>query len=393
MPLSEVSINVGVGGLGRRAPNQDKISGIVYYNNTPPAGFATDNMIKVFSVDEAVNLGIVEGSAAHLVEYYHVSEYFRLNPEGELWIGYFSVPVSTYDFVEVDTLQRFAQGEIRQMAVYANALTYASSQATTIQGVVDILVTDGMPVSIIYAADMSAITAITGWPGVGDLRANTDQHVTVVAGQDGGAAGAALYTSEAYSITCLGATLGAVSSAAVNLSIGNPASFNASNGVELETAALANGDLVADLSKTSLGGIKDDGYQILVKRTPSMSGTFFERSPTATPATDDFAWMEITRTVDKASRGVRSALTPQLNSGVLVNADGTLSNDTIGYFTDIARVPLDQMKSDIEVSDFDVIIDPNQDILASSTLEVTIKIIPTGTAEFITVTIGLTNTI
>lgn len=393
MALSEVTINIGAGGLARRAPNQDKISGIVFYNGTTPSGFATDNMIKVFSIEEAEALGIASGSAAHLVEHYHISEYFRLNPEGELWIGYFAVPGGAYSFSEVDTLQRFAQGEIRQMAVYANALTYATTQATTIQGVVDTLVNDGMPVSVLYAADMSGITAVTGWPTVGDLRTNSDQHVTVVAGQDGGGTGADLYTSESYSITCLGATLGAVSAAAVNLSIGNPASFNASNGVELETAALANGDLVSALTKTALGGIKDDGYQILVKHTPSMSGTFFERTPTATPATDDFAWMEITRTVDKASRLVRTAMTPQLNSGVLVNADGTLSDDVIGYFTDIARVPLDQMKSDVEVSDFDVLIDPSQNILSTSTLEVTIKVIPTGTTEFITVTIGLTNTI
>jgi hypothetical protein len=117
--------------------------------------------------------------------------------------------------------------------------------------------------------------------------------------------------------------LGFISKAAVNQSIGNPENFNASNGVELETIALANGDLVSALTDTALGGIKDDGYQIAIKRTPKIAGTYYDRTPTATPAIDDFAWVEFSRTVDKAVRLTDSALTPKLLSGVVVQSDGT----------------------------------------------------------------------
>lgn len=391
---SRVTINVGSGGLGRRAPNTDKISGILFYNNTLPSGFGvSDREKKVFSLEEAEALGIAEGSAAHLVEWYHISEYFRGNPEGELWIGYYAVPAGAYDFAEIDTLQRAASGEIKQMGVYANALTYAVAQCTTIQTAIDGLNTDGMPLNVLYAADMSAIVAVSGWTSVGDARALNARQVTPVASQDGNGAGKALYTSEGYSITTLGHTLGFMSKAAVNASIGNPENFNASNGVELETIALANGDLVSALSDSALGAIKDDGYQIARKRTPQIAGTYYERTPTATPATSDYAWAEFSRTIDKASRLVESALVPKLLSGVRVNTDGTLSNDTVEYFKDICLQALEGMRADGEYSNREVLIDPTQNVQSTSTLVVTVKIQPTPIAEFITVNIGFTDVI
>lgn len=394
MPLSAVTINVGQGGIGRRPLNQDKISGILYYNDTLPSGFsASERVKKIFSLEEAEGLGIAEGSADHDVEHYHISEYFRLNPEGELWVGYFDVPATTYDFTELETMQTEASGEIRQIALYAPLLAYATTQLTTIDGVLDGLAANGIPCSVFYAADFSGVVAITGWSTVGDARAEEAARVTPVVGQDGGAAGKALFDAKGYSITCLGAVLGAVSSAAVNTSIGFVAQFNASNGVELEVPALANGDLVKDLTDTALGGIKDDGYQIIIKRTPKVSGTYFERTPTADLSTSDFAWNELVRTVDKATRLVDSALTPQLNSGVVLNDDGTISDESINYLVDIADLPLDQMLADGEISAKEVLIDPNQDVAATSTVVVTIKVVPTGTAEFITVNIGLTNSL
>lgn len=392
--LSTVTINVGNGGLGRRPINNDRISGILFYNDTLPSGFSSSlREIKIFSLEEAVSLGIAQGSADHGVEWYHISEFFRANPDGELWVGYYDVPGGAYGFTEIATLQNAANGDIRQMGVYANGLTYATAQATTIQGVIDGLETTGQQCSVLYAADMSGITAVTGWSTVGDLRALAARHVTVIASQDGGAAGKALFDSESYSITTLGHSLGFVSKAAVNQSIGNPENFNASNGVELETIALANGDLVSALTNSALGGIKDDGYQIAIKRTPKIAGTYYDRTPTATPATDDFAWLEFSRTIDKAVRLVDSALTPKLLSGVVVNADGTLTNDTVEYFRDVAIQALEGMVSDVEVSNIEVLIDPTQNVQSTSTLVVVVKVQPTAIAEFITVNIGLTNII
>jgi len=387
--LSKVTINTGANGLGRRPPNQDKISGLLFFNSTEPSGFATVPVQKVYSLAEAEALGIAEGASGHEVEWYHVSEYFRLNPDGELWIGYYAVPGGAYDFAEIASMLVAAGGEIRQLGVYANALTYAATQLTTIQAIWAALDDPYKQVSILYAANTAAVTAVSGWASIASARALTARKVTPVIGQDASGAGLALFVAKTYSITHLGALLGAVSKASVEQSVGNPDNFNFSNGTELEIPALANGDLVTALTSTALGGLKDKGYAFLRKYTPDISGTYSERVPTSIVATSDYAWLEVNRTVDKAIRLIRSALIPKLQATLYVKADGTLRDDTVGYFQDLAQTPLDQMKADGEISDAEALVDPDQDVLGTSTLTISVSIIPVGIAEQIVVNIGL----
>lgn len=392
--LSKLTINVGADGLGRRPINKDKISGILFFNDTLPSGFSTTNRVqKVYSLSEAETLGLAENSSTSGVEWYHVSEYFRGNPEGELWIGYFAVPASTYDFTEIATMVLAALGEIRQLAVYANALTFASAQVTTIQAIITALGDAYKQLSVLYSGNMAAITAVTGWAGVTDLRTLSAKKVTVVIAESGSGAGATLAAAKAYSITSIGLALGMISRASVEQSIGNPQNFNISDGIEMETPALANGDLVSALTSTGLGGLKDKGYLVARKYVPDISGTYFERVPTAIVATSDYAWLEYNRTIDKAIRLVRTVLVPQLQATLLLKSDGTLRDDTVGYFQDLAQTPITQMESDSEISAGTVLIDPTQDVLGTSQLTITIKIVPVGIAEEIIVNIGLTTSI
>jgi hypothetical protein len=391
--LSKVTVNVGANGLGRRPINYDKISGILFFNDTVPSGFSSTAVQKVYSLAEAETLGLAEGSSSSGVEWYHVSEFFRANPDGELWIGYFAVPVSTYDFTEIATMVRAANGEIRQLGVYANGLTFASTQCTTIQSVIDGLEDAYKQFSVIYAPNTAAITAVTGWAGVTDLRTLTAKKVSVIIAEDGSGAGAALAASKSYSITALGLCLGMISRAGVEQSIGNPANFNLSDGTEMEIPALANGDLVSVLTSSALGGLKDKGYIVARKYTPDISGTYFERVPTAIISTSDYAFIENVRTVDKAIRGVRTSYTPYLNSNVYLKSDGKLRDDSVGFFEDLGNTVLEQMLANGEISAGEVLVDPTQDILGTSQLVVTIKIVPVGIAEEIIVNIGLTTSL
>lgn len=386
--LSGITVNVGQGGLGRRAISEDGISGLLFYNDTPPSGFTADTPMKVFSLEEAVTLGIVEGGT-YSVEWYHISEFFRANPDGETWIGFFDVPGGAYDFLEVVTFQSFTGGEIRLVGVYAPLEAFATTQVTALQAAID-TIPGNTPLSAFLSTDMSAITAVTGWGSVGDLRADTAANVTYVTGQDGGAAGLALFTTKSYSISVLGRILGDHSLAAVNQSVAEVGAFNISNGIELETPAMANGDLVSALTSTALGSVKDKGYAVIRKRLPEVSGTYHERTPTAVVATSDFSFIENQRVVDKTVRLLTSTYTPYLNSRVLFNTDGTLADSTVGFFTDLGQAAMDNnLEAVSEISGSVILIDPTQDVQSTSTLVVTCKIQPTAIAEFITINISL----
>ncbi|WP_318546294.1 DUF2586 family protein [Flavobacterium columnare] len=56
----------------------------------------------------------------------------------------------------------------------------------------------------------------------------------------------------------------------------------------------------------------------------------------------------------------------------------------------IASIPLEQMQRDGEISGFKIFINPDQDVLTSSKLQVTIKVVPVGVLREITVNLGLT---
>jgi len=384
-PLSKITINVGQGGLGRRPLNKDKISGLLFYNDTVPSGFVTNVPKKVFTLAEAVALGIVEGSASADYEHYHIKEFFKANPEGELFIEYFPVPVPVNDFVEVTEMMNDTNGEIRLLGVVANSKVGVLSAATILQAIIDPIKAAGQRFACLLHMDFSATADFTA---ALDFRTLSADDVFMIGGEDGGGVGAAIAVTRGESVGCIGALLGALSKAKVNQSVGNPANFNISDGVEFEVPALINGELVSAFTATALGAVKDKGYAIIRKYLPEIAGSFFERIPASNLITSDFAFIENTRVMDKAVRLINTVLTPQLQAGLNVKSDGTLTDDTIGFFKDKVQTELDAMITAGEIADGNVQIDPAQDVAATSTLVITVNILPTGIAEFITLNIG-----
>ena len=136
MSLNEIIFNRNKGGLGTPLLTKDHISGLIYYNDVLPAGFSTTDRIKrILSLEQAEDLGIIEGSADHSKEWYHIREYFEKNPKGDIFVGIFAVPAApaTNAFPEIETIQVFADGEIRQLGVYLPQTDLTAALVNSIQ--------------------------------------------------------------------------------------------------------------------------------------------------------------------------------------------------------------------------------------------------------------------
>jgi hypothetical protein len=319
------------------------------------------------------------------VWYYHISEFFRLQPKGQLYVGFYAVP-ATYTFSEVQTIQDFANGKIRQMGVFKNANASFTADAQAIQAVCNTLAGLHKPLSIVYAANMTSVTDLTTLP---DLNTLTCPNVSAVIGQDKGGQGNYLYVTQARSITTLGATLGAIALAKVSEDIAWVSKFNISSGFECDTIGFANGSAVATASQSLLNLLDNRRYIFLIKYV-GIAGSYFNDSHAAVTVTSDYAYIENNRTIDKAIRGVYSSLLPNLNSPLVLNADGTLKDTTVAYFIGQCSPNLDQMVRDSELSAYEVTIDTTQNVLSTSTLVVSIKLVPIGVARNIVVNIGFT---
>jgi len=388
MARPKITFNRGAGGLGRPLPGFDHVSGIVFYNDNYPSGFDSDNQVKaVFSLEEAEALGITEDGANHKEEWYQIREYFRLQPKGELWVGIFPVPAGAYDFAEVDTVQAKAEGKVRQIAVVTAIEGVVTGDVTTLQGKLAGQFNLYRPLIGLISFDISGVSDLST---LSDLRTLSAPLVSVVIGQDGNGKGAALAGSGSLdrSVTCIGAALGALSAAKVNESIGWPKKFIANGSGELEVPAFGNGDLVKDTALAAQDSINDKGYLFLVKHE-GLTGTYFNQAPTAVVASSDYAFQESNRTIDKAVRLAHAALNNELNGPVEVDPDnGTLSEGYIKHLESVVESSLSQMGRDGEVSGFQAIINPEQDVNSTSTIEVSIEIVPIGVARNLTVNIG-----
>ena len=388
MAQPTISFNRGQGGLGRPLATNDHVSGFImpFVNANLPAGFSTTNRIKlVYSISEAESLGIVQAGTHTKLLWYHLNQFFKRQPLGKLYIHLIDSTAVT--FAEVETLQNFSGGEIRQIGFYNVLSAFSTANLTTIQASCTTLEGINKPVQVLYACNFQAITTIGS---LADLRALSCKNVSVVIGEDGDNLGSALAISETKSVTCIGSALGVLSASKVNENIGWIEKFNVVENGEFNEPALAIASttfLVKNQSQSALDGVNDKGYIFLNKQV-GIDGTYFNDSPTAISETSDYAYIENNRTIDKAIRNVRVFLLPSLNSPLYVNQDGTLSEDVVSRFKNDCERALEKMDIDGEISGYKVIINPLQDVLTTSKLSIAIKIVPVGVAREIEINIG-----
>lgn len=329
------------------------------------------------------NVGVGVPSEIDIM-YYHVSEFFRMQPKGKLWIGiYATADVGT--FSNITDIQNYATGEIRQIGVYYKSTAFSSAHITTIQAICTSLATNKKPLSVLLQAEVSGTADITT---LANMRLLSAPNVSVLIGQDGAGAGYKVYKATGKSIGMVGTTLGAVALARVSDAINWYAKFDANNGTEFDTLAFANGQAYTAISDSALSALDSYGW-IFLRKEIGLSGSYWNDSHTCIALTSDYAYIEAVRTIDKAIRDLRTTVTPALGSPLVVNpTDGTISEDVIGYFEGLCQQALDGMLNNTELSGYNVIIDPSQDVLSTSTLTIAVELLPVGVARTIVINIG-----
>lgn len=379
--LNDIRFVKGQGGLGATLPNEDHKSGIVFLRSyaaggsAPATPFTTE---KITSLKDAIAKGITE--AAYPEEYYTIMEFFRIQPDSTLYVHFGAAEDAGYDFSELTTLQRFADGDLRQIVV----MTYSAFELTNVpilQAISDSLSAEHKPLSILYAGDLTAMTL----SNLADLRDQTSPNVSVIIAMDGNNKGKTLFDAGKI-VPAIGAALGALSVAAVNESIAHVEHFKMSAD-ELDVPAFANGQLVKDTDPNLLNELNDKGYVFLRKHV-GIAGSYWNENSTCDAITSDYAYINNVRTIDKAVRGVRTYLLPKLNSNVELTPDGKLSLETIVDWQNVAGKSLEQMVKNGEISAFKVEINPDQDIMGTSLLIVNITLVINGIARNIEVQIG-----
>ncbi|MDA6070430.1 DUF2586 family protein [Flavobacterium sp. AC] len=381
--LNDVVITKLSGGLGRRSPEQDMVSGLLF---DEPTGILpelkleleSDTVKRLASLEDAEALGITEQyDVSGQSVSYQIQQFFRMNPSGDLYI--MKTAATSYEDIVAKAMdmQEKANGNIRQMAIiYSGATTFAQTQAAVLaaQTQADLAYADYMPFEIILEGKGFTVDAAS-------LAGSDSENVSVVVAMD--LEKASKYKNSA----AVGLALGAISKAKVSENIAWIEKFNLT-GEGFAKAGFVGGKEIKDLG--TLRELNEKRF-IFTKTHTGLPGLYFNDSHTCTLGTLDFAYVENNRTINKATRLLRTALLPKLASPVLVDIDGKLPQSVSKSFEGLCRSALEGMVGNQEVSDFDVYVDPKQNILATSELKVKAEITPIGTARKIMVDLGFKN--
>ena len=375
--LNDVVITKLSGGLGRRNPEQDMVSGLLF-DGVATTKLALNKIERLASLEDAEALGItadydVSGQSV----FYQIQQFFRMNPSGDLYI--MATTATSYEEIagKAMDMQEKANGNIRQMAViYSGATTFAQTQAAVLkaQTEADLAYKDYMPFEIILEGKGFTVDAPS-------LEGSDAENVSVVIAMD-------VEKARTYKNTAaVGLALGAISKAKVSENIAWIEKFNLT-GEGFAKAGFVGGEEIKTLG--TLGDLNEKRF-IFARTHTGLPGVYFNDSATCTTGTSDFAYVENNRTINKATRLLRTALLPKLASPVLVDIDGKLPQSVSKSFEGLCRSALEGMVANQEVSAFDVYVDPKQNILATSELKVKAEITPIGTARKIMVDLGFKN--
>ncbi|WP_338813652.1 DUF2586 family protein [Bernardetia sp. Wsw4-3y2] len=387
--MAEIIFERTDGNLGRLPASEDATSGLLIYDlDTTETRIVTTNV-----KDAETQLGTtLWGKYKQFV-----IDFFSLQPSATLYIDIHE-PTVFPTFSEIIELQRFAEGKIRQLGIvligdvdyemFTTSIEVTQAHISTIQTQADALRAENMPLQIIYAGHTNFFATLSSFP---DCRtfSSSDVSVCIVAPQK-------VITGDTLTNTIfvprVGIALGATAYSKVNENIGWVENINVGNLEGMNSPQIAINSLttsIVGLTTTDLNTLTEKGY-IFVRKYTGLSGSYLNDSPTATALTSDFAYIENNRTLDKAIRQTRILLLPSLNAPVYLNPDGTLTAKDISRLSVTSRKALEQMQRDGEVSNFSIFIDPNQNVLSASEIQIEMSVQPVGVARQLKVKIGFT---
>lgn len=390
--MNDIVFNRGRGGLGRALAGKDHVSGIVVemaLANVPAPLVAAGLFATIFSVEDGEDLGILYSENTDNVELdalrYALESIFEQNDKAIVHLAIADTADAKTVATELLVMQNKADGEVRQALLLTPNKDFAVGDLAPIQASCDVLEAEHQPLSVLYAPNFVGVTD----PFTTDLRGLDNKNISVVVGMDGNGKGSELSVAYAKSIGAGGTVIGVISSAKVHENIAWVGRFNVNKNStnEYDVIKLADGRAFKEVSTSEINSISDNGYIALIKHI-GKAGSYFNDSYTAISESDDYAFIENNRTIDKAIRGCREFLLPALNSPLYVNEDGTLTEDTIASFKNDAERALEVMERNQEISAFSATIDPDQDVLSTSKITITIKVVPVGVARNIVVNIG-----
>lgn len=198
----------------------------------------------------------------------------------------------------------------------------------------------------------------------------------------------------------IGDTVKASEGAAVGLMAGRLATLPVQRNIArvkngaLKPIAMFLGEKPVEENASAVSDLYDAGY-ITPRKYVGKAGYFFTDDRLACEQTDDYAHITARRTIDKAYRIAYTALLDLMMDELAVNDDGTLRHGIIMAWQQMmenavnrAMTAAGELSADENGTGCKAYIDPKQDVLSTSKIELVLKVHPFGYARYVDVKLG-----
>lgn len=392
MPLPSIKISFLNGQLGTVSESQDGLLALVCGATPVASTFSLGKAYTIYRLAGLEALGVTAENNAAL--YRHVKDFYTEAEEGTRLVVYgVEKTKKMTDLCDKDSgplkaLLQAQKGELRGLIIARDP------------GEEEVAVTEGLDPDVFTAipkaqalaewatTDLYApiFVALEGRSFDGDadslqnLSEQTNNRVCVVIGDTtAGSEGAAM-----------GLLAARIASVSVQRNIGRVADG------AIAATEMYLGDKPVEEVMDAITTIYDKGY-ITPRTYVGKSGYFWTDDKLATEPTDDYAHLTHRRVVDKAYRIAYDTLLNYMLDEIMVNTDGTMQQAVLKSWQAAVESAIDnQMTAQGELSadltagesGCSCYIDPSQNVLATSTVNITLKVRPYGYARYIVVELG-----
>ena len=419
MSFRGVKVNKRNGGLGQQAPSDRNVGALIIASGyAVPSTFPLGATVELDSIDDATALGLTAATDANAaadtaaLTWYHVDEFFRLNPDGKLFLHNGSAVAPANIFAAAgpaDLVMSASANSVRFIGVVFGfdpdaSITVAGGFANyvpTVQAAAQVWA-EAREAAHVFV-DAIVIEGVAASTTLVDLKTLDSPNVHITVASDHGYL--ADYPAAFLKSAAVGTVLGSIGVRMLSESIGSavleryPSNKRGSANYSLVDTrknrwlkpGLSTGQLFDSLSQTVRDELTTKAYGY-VGKFEGYQGVYFNGDATCTTSVDDFNTINKNRVWNECARRVRRALIPRINSRVRVDpSSGRIAPEAIADWDAACKRELEALLAESEISDFTFFLDPEQDVIALGKVVCSISVVPQGIAKAIEADLGFTN--
>ncbi len=398
MAAPSVNITILNGGLVGTIGTDDQVCGLILMAGAAPAGLALLTPKQINSVADAVSLGITAAyDTAQLTNCYkQITDFYAQAGSGkELWIMIVintTLMATVLDVTQITMAYALINGANGRIKVLGISRKPNVGYTPTYTGQLDIDVTNAQVKAQALGDFFASIykpfrVLIDGRDFQGTLASLTNQRTlafnrtAIVLGAD------TVSTKESM----VGRALGRLAKVPVQRNIGRVKDGDIGVSAVFFNGTVLTSD-VKDIAPASIDTVNDLGY-IFPRKITGLSGYYFNDDPTGAPLTDDFSQLARGRIIDKAIVIAYQTYVTELLDDLDVDAAGKIAPAVAKYYQGKIETALRNAliggTYGAEVSGIKVVVDPNQNIIVTNKVTVSIFIQPKAYSKLIQVNLGL----